>query len=372
MAEDKREEIQDQALQEIIKHNRCTTAISMRVGKCLIGLRRLDLLYQQNNQIRILIVAPKVAIQKSWKDDAKKFGLEHLLPNIKFTTYRSLNLKKQTLEYDIVILDECHSLLVTNVAWLSSFSGMILGLTGTPPKYETSFRARLIKTYCPIVFEYMTNDAVEDHILNDYRVIVHLVPISSEKNIPVKKKDGGIFYTSEQNSYNYWTEKVNEADSMAAKQKASIMRMKVMQEFRSKVNYAKRHLQQIDQKCLVFANTQEQADQLCQYSYHSKNKDSIKNLELFNTDQIEKMACVAQLSEGITIPGLAMVLILHSYSNEKNLAQRLARALSLKPDEVATIHILAYKDTCDANVWVPSALENFDSSKIRYVEFNCN
>jgi superfamily II DNA or RNA helicase len=370
MSQDKREEIQEAALQEIVKHYRCTAAISMRVGKCKIGLDRINLLYQINPNIKVLIAAPQISIYKSWIEDAKKFGLEHLIPCITFTTYKSLNLEKRTLDYDLLILDENHSILASNVPWLSGFKGMILGLTGTPPKNKESFRAKLIKIYCPIVFEYYINDAVNDHILNDYRVIVHLIPISSEKNLKVKMKNGGVFTTSEQDSYNYWSSRITLANFPLERQKASIMRMKTMQTFPSKTKYAKKLLEQIEEKCLVFANTGEQADELCKHSYHSKNKNSKENLELFQNDEIDKMSCIAQISQGVTFNKLGTVLVLHSYSNEKNLAQRIGRALSLKPDEMATIHILAYKDTCDANIWVPLALEGFDKTKIKYVEFN--
>ncbi len=39
--------------------------------------------------------------------------------------------------------------------------------------------------------------------------------------------------------------------------------------------------------------------------------------------------------------------------------------LRLNPDDVATIHILCYKNTVD-EFWVKSALQDFDQSKIQY------
>lgn len=99
------------------------------------------------------------------------------------------------------------------------------------------------------------------------------------------------------------------------------MRMKAMMEYQTKV-YVKSLLDNISQKCLVFANTQKQADKLCKYSYHSGNKSSEENIKLFSDGRINRMSCVLQLNEGITIPKLKQGIILHAYGNERKTAQK--------------------------------------------------
>ena len=93
----KRELIQQEALTASVSHYRCGLGISMGVGKTLIGLRHMEKEFP-NLKTRFLVVAPKVSIFESWKDDAKKFGLEYLLDHIDFTTYISLS--KKTRDYD--------------------------------------------------------------------------------------------------------------------------------------------------------------------------------------------------------------------------------------------------------------------------------
>ena len=44
----------------------------------------------------------------------------------------------------------------------------IIGLTGTPPKFSNSEKGIMVNRYCPIVYKYITDSAVEDKILNDY------------------------------------------------------------------------------------------------------------------------------------------------------------------------------------------------------------
>ena len=79
-----REKIQEEALTKTIRQHRSGLGISMGVGKTLIGLKHMNAHYNGKN--RFLVVAPKVSIFQSWKDDAVKFKLEYLLDHIDFTT----------------------------------------------------------------------------------------------------------------------------------------------------------------------------------------------------------------------------------------------------------------------------------------------
>jgi superfamily II DNA or RNA helicase len=157
------------------------------------------------------------------------------------------------------------------------------------------------------------------------------------------------------------------AETPKSKQISSVQRMKAMQGFPSKEDYAKRLLNQSKNKCILFANTKEQADKLCASSYHSGNKDSKENLESFKKGTITKLSCVLQLNEGVNIPQLKEGIIMHAYGNNRKTAQRLGRLLRLNPDDVATIHILCYKDTIDME-WVSNALFDFDKNKISWYD----
>jgi superfamily II DNA or RNA helicase len=147
-----------------------------------------------------------------------------------------------------------------------------------------------------------------------------------------------------------------------------VMRMKAMMEYPSKEKYTKALLQSIPTKCIVFANTQAQADKLCKYSYHSNNVDSESNLEMFKDGLIDKLSCVLQLSEGVNIPELRQGIIMHSYGNERKASQRIGRLLRLNPNEKSIVHILCYVNTIDEK-WVKDSLEEFDQSKILWKDY---
>ena len=357
-----REKIQENALEIALNNKRCGLGISMGVGKTRIGIQHLMKNY--NPFIKALVVVPKLSVKSAWEKELVKMNLFMQLDEyITYTTYLSIN-KHNPNDYDIVYLDECHSLLDTHEPFLSKFNGKILGLTGTPPKRRGSEKFRMVAKYCPIKYNFTVDQATDNNILNDYQIIVHKLKLSGVPNLPKKNNNGGVWYTTELKDYNYCTQRLIEAQTAKQKQFAGIMRMKSMMEYRTKEEYAKGLLRNIGDKCIVFANTQKQADRMCKHSYHSKNSDSEDNLQLFIDGRIHQLSCVLQLSEGMNIPGLKQGIIMHAYGNERKSAQRIGRLLRLNPNEKATCHILCYENTQDEK-WVDNALNGFDSNKIK-------
>lgn len=361
-----KDEIQSEALVAIGDKRLAGVEASMGIGKCLLGLKHMGKRYYDT--VKYLVVVPKLAIVKSWKDDARKHGLEHLLYHIKFTTYRSLT--KEHYDYDVIYLDECHSLKINHGDFLSLYDkvhkGTIIGLTGTYPKFRKSEKWIMCNRFCPKVFTYTVDEAVDENILNDYRIIVHQLQLSAIKNIKVKKKNGEFFMSSEIKQYSYWADRVQNATGEQDRYIATIQRMKILQSFAGKEVYASNLLQQQTDKTIIFANTQDQADRLCSHSYHSSNKSSEKNLEAFTRGDILYLSAVEQLSEGITVPNLRCGIIMHSYANNRKANQKIGRMLRLNPDDTATIHILCYENSIDKE-WVKQALESLNPAKISWI-----
>lgn len=356
-----KDEIGKEALDAILPLQRAGVGVTVGGGKTLIGLKHMDSNY--TDTLRCLVAGPKLEIHTSWKEEAVKFNLSHLLKHFDFTTYLSLT-KLNPDDYDIIYLDECHSLKYSHEPWLDRFKGKIVGLTGTPPKYERSEKGQMVAKFCPIVYKYVTDEAIKDDLLNDYEILIYMVDLKTVKNI-VMHKNGKTWFTSEKETYDFWTRKIDESIGGKALQMARIMRMRAMQDFKSKEEVAKVLMPQIKGKLLVFANTQDQADRLCPYSFHSANPLSQENLVKFKEGEIQQLSCVHQLSEGVNVPGLRELLLLHAFANERKSAQRIGRGLRLDPSEKATIRILCYRDTVDVQ-WVKSALADYDQAKIKW------
>lgn len=358
-----KDDIQLEALAATDGHQRCSVVLGTGVGKTLVGLTHMD--RNTTPLMKCLVVAPKRSIFTSWRDDAVKFNKDYLIGRIVFTTYLSLN-KHNPADYDVLYLDESHSLLDSHRTFLENFKGKILGLTGTPPKHKHSEKGKLYQEFCPAVFTFKADDAIENGLLNDYQIIVHRINLGTDKNYRVEMK-GKSFMTSEEQNYTYWSRRIDVGSGNM--HMLRVMRMKAMMDYPTKERYAKILFRSINSKCILFANTQEQADRLCSHSYHSNNSDSDENLEKFKTGKILKLSTVLQLNEGVNIPDLKQGIIMHAYGNERKAAQRIGRLLRLNPDDKAIVHILCFVNTIDEK-WVTEALENFDQTKISWRNYD--
>jgi superfamily II DNA or RNA helicase len=360
-----KDEVQAEALNKLMNLRNAGVEISMGVGKTLLGLLHMQRMKNMRNKadIKFLVVAPKVAIFQSWLDEAEKNNMLDLIPNIKFSTYRSL--KKNSYFQDVIYLDECHSLKESHDEYLmhAKMAGArMIGLTGTYPKFKSSEKAIMCNRYCPKVYTYKTDTAVEDKILNDYRIYVHMVDMSNEDDLDITM-GSKTWKTSEFKTYQYWTGRIESAKTPKDLQILRVMRMKAMMGFKSKERKVLELLARRKTKTLLFANTQEQADRLAPHSFHSNNPRSEENLRLFKAGDIDLLSAVEQLSEGVTIPNLKSGIIMHAYSNNRKTAQKLGRLLRLNPDDTSGVHILCYRKTVDEE-WVKSALSHLNQEKI--------
>jgi superfamily II DNA or RNA helicase len=369
--------LQDQVLATIQGRRLAGIALTMGLGKTLIGLRDMDRLLAAGKLSTLaasklfLVAAPTQAILDSWTQEANKFGLVRLLDHIEFTTYRSLSKTLAAGTYQKLYLDECHALKDSHEPGLKAHAAKkrsILGLTGTPPTQAHSEKGRLVATYCPIVVDYTTDEAVLAGLLNDYRLVVHRLPLRTERDYVLTTKSGSQFTTSERENYHYWSKRLaNTAQDQLPVETLRILRMQALMNYPGKGHYMRYLASQQTEKVLLFTCNQQQAEAQADHTYHSKNKHSQANLDKFNAGTIQRLACVAQLSEGISIPNLRVGIIWHAFGNERKAAQRIGRLLRLNPDQTATVHLLMYQDTVDEQ-WVTQALESFDPTKISYVD----
>lgn len=350
----KKSEIQESCLKAIGNRKYSGAVLGTGSGKTLLGLKHMVSKY--TDTVLFLVVAPKLSIHKEWINQAIEHNLEFLIPHIQFITY--ISLPKAGYDYDFVYLDECHNVKQKHGVWLRLYDGPVLGMTGTYPKYKTSEAFKVCDEFCPVVFKYEIDEGILDNMLNDYKIYVHTLDLSTKKTF--RTSHGALM--SEEVNYKMWTNKVlkSKPHQIAL---ARIMRMKAIQSYQTKVEYAKKLLKKQTEKTLVFTDYTIQADEICNHVYHTKEKKSAANLELFKSGKINKLASVQQIAEGANIPNLKVGIILHSYANEKRLRQKIGRFLRLSPNEKSVIHVLCYRNTIDFD-WCRTALKDLNKQKI--------
>lgn len=376
LAQAKKQALQEQVLALIHDQALAGVAVAVGVGKTLIGLRDMARLlasgtFPSGLTNLFLVVAPTRAVLDSWRAEAHKFGLENLLDHVAFVTYRSLSKTLAQGNYHKLYLDECHALKESYEPRLRAHVARgqrILGLTGTPPAHRNSEKGRLVATYCPMLIDYTTDEAVLAGLLNDYRLVVHRLPLGTARDYEVTLKYGLQFTTSERDNYHYWCNRLATADEDPVPvETLRMLRMQALMYYPSKGRYMAQLASQFREKVLLFTCNQQQAEQQAKHTYHSKNRNSQANLAKFKAGKIRRLACVAQLSEGVNIPDLRVGIIWHAFGNERQATQRIGRLLRLNPEETSTVHLLMYQDTID-EYWVARALAAFDPAKISYVD----
>jgi superfamily II DNA or RNA helicase len=299
----RKQALQDQVLATIQGRRLAGIALTMGLGKTLIGLRDMACLLaagklpEQSPGKPFLVVAPTQAIRASWPQEARKFGLAHLLDRIEFATYRSLGKALATVTYLKLYLDKCHALKDSHEPGLKAHAAKkrsILGLTGTPPAQAQSEKGRLVATYCPIVLDYTTDEAMLAGLLNDYRLIVHRLPLCIVRDYVLTTKSGSQFTTSERENYHYWSKRLaGAAQDQLPVETLRILRMQALMNYPGKGHYMRYLASQQTKKVLLFTCNQQQAEDQSEHTYHSKNKHSQANLDKFNAGEIPRLACVA-------------------------------------------------------------------------------
>ena len=354
MVMNKKDIIQEECLQAVKGKKYAGAVLGTGTGKTLLGLKHMAKMYTDTSLF--LVVAPKLSIHQEWLSQAKEHGLEYLIKHMQFVTY--LSLTKLSYSYDYVYLDECHNLKYHHGDWLRLYGGPILGMTGSYPKPRSKESFAVCSEFCPVTYKYDIDQGIEDKLLNDYRIYVHLLELDTNRT--VKTKSGG--FMSEVDNYKMWTKFVDQTSGQ--KQMINrIMRMKAIQGYNTKVKYAKRLLDKQTEKTLVFTDFTEQADLICDHVYHSKEPRSKEYLDLFKSGKITKLSSVLQIAEGANIPNLKVGIIMHAYANEKKLKQKIGRFLRLNPNEKSIVHLLCYNNTIDLT-WCKQALKDFDKAKI--------
>lgn len=342
-----RDQLQSEAIKALEKR-RCTIICPPRSGKTLVMLR------VSTRYNRVLVSYPNKPILDSWLTDAVKFNID--IGHIDFTTHRSLE-KHDLGEYDCLTIDEIDT--VSQAQWQKLASQIvrnpsldIKGATGTPPR-KGSVKKLYIDTYCPINFV-RTIEQTTGLTNKDYSILVHKVKPSEVPDIPTKNG-----FWSEKNKIDWLESKLGENFFF------TIQLIQTISGSKSKWDKLVEIVNSLD-RCLILVETHKQAELISKHSYHSKNKDSKKNLEMFQSGEINKLSCVGQLSAGISFKDLKHAVLLHTYASSTKAAQRVARALDYVEGVKAEVHLICMSFTKDES-WTKNGISYYDSSKIKWI-----
>ena len=392
-----------------------TLVLDMGSGKTKIGL---DIAIKVLNVSTCLIVSPRSNLtgvirdnENSWiKEIDKWYSTEKY--RFTLTTIQDAY-KWNDKEYDLVILDECHTILTKNYSNLLKNNKFkyILGLTGTPG-LEIEGKQDLYTKYAPIIFEYM--DSAKEGLINKSRVLVFERELNNNFKITSGSKKKS-FMQGEFSRYNYlnrefekqkialiklqqqaeennnviegmnlwlfareWGYNNKAPNSMeraiAMKFLNTIQyRKKMLHNLTSSVFYAKAIKEAIlkdsKNKVLIFTEEIAQADKITEYTYHSKMTESIKNKNFkdFNEGTLRELGSSKGLTLGLNLEG-ANYGILESYiGSTVDNAQKKGRGHRLAPNEIFTLIIFKIKNT-QQEKWFDKIITTLNTEDITYYD----
>ena len=385
-----REEVRKEVLS--IPNSHVLLELPTSFGKTKLGLDRMLSVLGKQKSPKILIVIPRLVLVENWKDEFKKWKLEHLLKHVTFSTYVSV--PKHVGKWDVVIFDECHHLSERCQEALEHYSiSHCIALSATVKKeLKGNIQAVFPNIYC---YKVSMKEAIDEGILPDPRV--YLIPLTLATGVPtetiIKNPKGvGNIETSWATRWSVLNQKkfkvtiyctqqqyMKDLDKQIEWFKGKYMRTRSgifknkwlklcgdrLKWLSSKKNtYMKTLLDLLDkERTLTFCSSIEQTEELGENCINSKNKTSSKILQAFNEGKVNHITACNMLNEGMNLVNCRVGLYANLNSAENIIKQRLGRILR---HEDPIIIIPYYKGTREEEL-VKTMLEDYNPKLVTVV-----
>lgn len=344
------------SLKFLQKHKKGYLNLAMRFGKTKTTIEILKKLVPKDAVI--LIAYPDNKLKDTWQSECEKW--EYTNPNVTYVNFSSL---RKYIEYcpDVFIIDEFHACsenernFAHNIIHTSTYS---LGLSGTVTN-DTDELWDFEE-----IASYTTEQGIEDGVLADYQITVHLINLDNK----VYTKDSkGKLKTEKQryDGYSWVIEKLKQEgrDFMFL----ALSRNRLSQSSIGKLHYVQALLEKLkDKRVLVFTGLAKAADSIGIPSYHTKSKND-NAFVAFQNKEINHLALAAMGKVGVTYPDLDCVILTNFTYNAEESSQILNRAIKLDyHGKVADLHILCLNEKPELKK-VKQSLSMLDERKIKYV-----
>ena len=372
-----RNQIQTEALLESEKYPRSLIFAATGSGKSKVAIDRCKKIVKENPRAKIMLIVPTEKLRDhNWKEEFFKWRAKTIWKrNVKRSCYVSAR-KYAGKDYDFVILDEVHNITISNSEFF--FKNGIhkaLGLTATPPEDKEKKQILYRVLGFRVAYTLSLDDSVELGIVAPYEITVIELRLNSTDRYVKSGSKAKPFYQTEAAKYNYLSNTIgrlmfNRTPSGQKTLKFKLFeRMRFIYNLRTKTEAAKWILENKilpSLRTLIFCGSIEQAEELCEHTYHSRTNDY--DFNLFNEKEINRLSCVRALNEGMNINDLDVGFIVQLNSKKLDLVQRMGRIVRHREGHIGQIYVLCVLDTQD-EVWVKKAISGLDESRIKYIRF---
>lgn len=370
-----RKEVQELALSKIDRTKYIILELITGMGKTKVAIDLINHICDRvfmNDECptTILILVAKTVHKQTWKNEIEKWG-GIKSDYITIECYESLKNYENSC-FDVVVADEMQHLSEARIDVLETIhiNESFIGLSAT---IKRDMRDYFIHSHKAEVIKCGLKEAVEDEVLPE--PTVYLLPLTLDTtNYTYKvKKFGRDIITTQKGYYdsvslliewyknkyfnsrnerikNLWLSTAGKRLKWCAEQKEALV-LHLLDKFR---NY----------KTLTFCSSIEQSERLGKYNITSKNKASVKNLEMFNLNKIKHITACNILNEGVNLTNCRIGIFCNLNSSEIVVKQRVGRILRHK----SPIIIIPYfKDTREEEL-VQKMIEEYSEDSIISVD----
>lgn len=370
-----REEIHDLALSKVDMTKYMILELITGFGKSKLAIDLINhicdrVFRNDESPTTILILVAKTVHKQTWKSEIEKWG-GIKSDYITIECYESLKNYENSC-FDVVVADEMQHLSEARIDVLETIhiNESFIGLSAT---IKRDMRDYFIRSHKAEVIKCGLKEAVEDEVLPE--PTVYLLPITLDNSIcRYRTKRFGKEVTTTQKGYydsvssliewyknkyfnsrnerikNLWLSTAGKRLKWCAEQKEALV-LHLLDKFR---NY----------KTLTFCSSIEQSERLGKYNITSKNKASVKNLEMFNLNKIKHITACNILNEGVNLTNCRIGIFCNLNSSEIVVKQRVGRILRHK----SPIIIIPYfKDTREEEL-VQKMIEEYSEDSIISVD----
>lgn len=324
-------------------------------GKTFVFFKCLQTLPKGTN---VLFLAEATVRKNTVLEDAKfyeqVYGYNPLTGyNIKFALYQSA--WKYDIQYylpnsrsSFVCMDEIHDMLTDKRILFIRNSKIedvkLLGLSATidkKTKYEVqgeeTTKIELLNRFCPVVYSYTINSAIEDKTTRELKFFVVKHELDTRRNLETGTKKQR-WATSEKLQYEYLDKEFKKClflptsnanrdfrIMMAANKRATFL-----YNLKSKTESCKKLVEKLSGKTLVFGQSNKELLEICPTAIVQNNPNLVKDLADFKSGKTLLSCSNKILRQGENIPNLDNVVLHSYYSKWGPLTQMLREASSLK------------------------------------------
>ena len=333
---------------------------SVRSGKTRILLTAIRELSDNDLDTTILVSTPQVDIMHSWREECEKLNY---YPNIQYCNFKSLH-KIEDNKYNYVVFDESHAIPLVNILPIVSKivknNDKVILASGTYS--EDTLLNLKFSTGLQQIVNYTTDNAINDGIVNNFKVEVHLFELDNVKSVQF----GGLkkWYSTDYKECQRYSKKIK---NLVDKEKmiVGLFRMKMINSCQSLIRVVQQWIKDNSDKRFILFTGDEKVGinyNIPMFNSKSKNNDVLKDFQEYRCNSL---CLIKKGGTGVTYEGLNTILITDINSNSETLEQRCGRSLLFEEDKESVIHIFCSTEEFQIN-WLNKSLKSINPDKINY------